>query len=732
MNKKAVIRFFLKYLLFFLCVSLLIIPSYIKYYKVWRDYEQSVAAATLARGLEAIDNQIYALIELSQTTYADSRYQLLFGRDTPIPVSDFSKLRQVQKNFTNILGIQPLVSDAGIVFRNDTVLTRYRSFFNSNYYGTFYTYNNSSYDTWQKTLYTRPLKAFLASAPVSSSDFGSYDSITFLCPWPSNFTVNPLGIFYSTLKLQAIVELLVPVEIAEKGFILLYDSQGELLMNHRYRTSEGFETIRLQGSLSGIRAEVGIPDSLISQRLAPVRQSIFLYFMAMVLLGILLATFFAYRSAYPIRRLIRTITRSSNAPRAENRAVNEYDYIANALAGLDNTVTAYARTLEAQKDILRIHAFDNALTNGLYSQKAFDVFMKLFPHFPMHYRLASISFASEESFFDRASSFETGLKEEIEARLPESVYVQSHGNHVLLLVLPGKPSSATDEAVWISALEGFQRHITDRFNTDFQIALSQSYDSLKSLPEALVQLRSLMRTAVSHPGAFTVLQRKSGIPGTASYPLLDLNRMQQVYTALLAGDGETVDSLLHMTLASIQEAGYLEESETEQVFKNFRSILLQVKSESPDPLETVFIPSYDPSLHITPLFASLATACQAICTKIGEEREKSKTAFTHLVCRFIQENIGSQELYAKMVATRFGISETTLQKIIRTASGKTFFDYVEDLRLEKAHGLLTESSMMINAIAEACGFSSSNSFYKAFKRRYGQPPGTFRKVLDKS
>jgi len=85
-------------------------------------------------------------------------------------------------------------------------------------------------------------------------------------------------------------------------------------------------------------------------------------------------------------------------------------------------------------------------------------------------------------------------------------------------------------------------------------------------------------------------------------------------------------------------------------------------------------------------------------------------------------------LYAKMAASEFGISETTLQKVIRNATGKSFFEYVEDLRLEKAKNLLKTTDENINAISAACGFSSHNSFYKAFKRRYSMSPSAVREV----
>ena len=74
------------------------------------------------------------------------------------------------------------------------------------------------------------------------------------------------------------------------------------------------------------------------------------------------------------------------------------------------------------------------------------------------------------------------------------------------------------------------------------------------------------------------------------------------------------------------------------------------------------------------------------------------------------------------VADHFNIAKATLQKIIKDSTGATLSVYINTLRLERAYRLLKEPGVSVQQVSEMCGFSSTNSFYKAFRRKYGFAP----------
>jgi transcriptional regulator GlxA family with amidase domain len=73
------------------------------------------------------------------------------------------------------------------------------------------------------------------------------------------------------------------------------------------------------------------------------------------------------------------------------------------------------------------------------------------------------------------------------------------------------------------------------------------------------------------------------------------------------------------------------------------------------------------------------------------------------------------------------MSPSNLRARFRTSCGVSLGKHMRELRLERARGLLTMSTIRVSEIAEQCGFTSLFSFSRAFRTRYGHPPLACRK-----
>jgi AraC-like DNA-binding protein len=77
------------------------------------------------------------------------------------------------------------------------------------------------------------------------------------------------------------------------------------------------------------------------------------------------------------------------------------------------------------------------------------------------------------------------------------------------------------------------------------------------------------------------------------------------------------------------------------------------------------------------------------------------------------------------VADKLHMSERTLQRQL-TQEGTSFRTVVDELRLQKAGGLLKRKELSLEAIAEMLGYTDVTNFTRAFKRWTGQTPSKFR------
>ena len=94
---------------------------------------------------------------------------------------------------------------------------------------------------------------------------------------------------------------------------------------------------------------------------------------------------------------------------------------------------------------------------------------------------------------------------------------------------------------------------------------------------------------------------------------------------------------------------------------------------------------------------------------------------------WLAQNFQNPEINAAMTAEQFKISKKYLSQFLKEQTGKSYTEYVEELRLDHAMQLLRTTDLNITDIAEQCGFSTANTFYKAFRRKYQLSPSAVRK-----
>jgi AraC family transcriptional activator of tynA and feaB len=97
------------------------------------------------------------------------------------------------------------------------------------------------------------------------------------------------------------------------------------------------------------------------------------------------------------------------------------------------------------------------------------------------------------------------------------------------------------------------------------------------------------------------------------------------------------------------------------------------------------------------------------------------------VCGIIKDRFTDPDLGPPEVAKDVGISLRYLQKLF-AVRGSTCSHFIQSLRLDHAAHLLHRRTLMqkrqpLSEIAYACGFLDYNNFARAFRHRFGYPPG---------
>ena len=97
---------------------------------------------------------------------------------------------------------------------------------------------------------------------------------------------------------------------------------------------------------------------------------------------------------------------------------------------------------------------------------------------------------------------------------------------------------------------------------------------------------------------------------------------------------------------------------------------------------------------------------------------------------YIDESFGDPALGISAVGSKFEMSGAYLSRLFADTIGSTIAAYITSVRIENARKMLKKDSMSVEEISEACGFLSSSTFIRLFKKIEGMTPGAYRKLCN--
>ena len=97
---------------------------------------------------------------------------------------------------------------------------------------------------------------------------------------------------------------------------------------------------------------------------------------------------------------------------------------------------------------------------------------------------------------------------------------------------------------------------------------------------------------------------------------------------------------------------------------------------------------------------------------------------THYILMNYMEKISVDD-----IAAAGSVSRSKCYHLFNEFEQQTPLDYLKDVRLKTAQGLLRDSKLKIIDISDACGFSYCNYFTQTFKKKYGVTPLGYRKRI---
>jgi len=172
-----------------------------------------------------------------------------------------------------------------------------------------------------------------------------------------------------------------------------------------------------------------------------------------------------------------------------------------------------------------------------------------------------------------------------------------------------------------------------------------------------------------------------------------------------------------------------------------------------DQLAVAFVETYDPALSCSAPFSLLINSscrnrinqwmemqegrqAQAVLSDLLQQltcKSEVVAAITTPEDKRLQKifdyihNHYSREIRLPKLALHVGMSDGSLCRFFKKATGEHFTDYVNKIRVDYAVRQLLETEDSVSEIGYSCGFNTIDYFIRIFKKLKGCTPGAYRK-----
>ncbi|MBJ6362543.1 response regulator [Paenibacillus sp. GCM10012307] len=190
--------------------------------------------------------------------------------------------------------------------------------------------------------------------------------------------------------------------------------------------------------------------------------------------------------------------------------------------------------------------------------------------------------------------------------------------------------------------------------------------------------------------------------------------VSQMKGALREGSGDKFLQLLGRWEQLLEKEECLTEQETKKIYEGFYFMMAESGKDSEEQAE---------ALHT---FAELSTYYRQLFQRLLPGKTNEYSQLVRSIIQYISEHY-HESLSLKQLGEQFHLSPNYLSRMFKQDVGKGMFEYINEVRIEKAKELLKDYQYKIYDVAEMVGFSNQAHFAIVFQKYTGVPPKQFRK-----
>lgn len=246
-------------------------------------------------------------------------------------------------------------------------------------------------------------------------------------------------------------------------------------------------------------------------------------------------------------------------------------------------------------------------------------------------------------------------------------------------------------------------------------------DADQNLGVLYSEINYLSRLTFLFPNQYVSPERLS-VETTENYVHETL--IQELVKAIITAD-RLKDAVAHYATYFYNNLAF-EEDVKWQMNQDYHFLIRQVRNQVTIDLQE-FTGSFSTEIFEATTFSELLVRLTNQLTQLSALVAESLNNIDIIseILHYIGKNY-VENLSLKTIAEKFNYNSAYLGKKFRKETGKSFVNYLEGIRMEKAAVLLTGSNLMVYEISEQVGYKNVDYFYKKFRQYYKISPNEYR------
>ena len=699
------------------CIMLFPLFHYCK--NIFSELKLEQARQQLDIGVTHLENTVTTIASTPEMLTNDTRFIAFRYKNPDYASIDFSVRKQLMDYINSLFFSSTLISDYALQFTDNIAVTSTTTFFDglNNYYPDYFCIAAFTYEEWEEILQTNK-SGFLPVYHIKTQ-IKEYDALIYAVPWGKH------AYFYVCINIADVKKEIIADSYSSIYYLSISDAKGNLLYTDLPADSTPCRTITQKTSTGSLSVTIHIPEPVFTENLKPLYFFLVTYFCLSTL--ILICSIFIYSklSTKPLMHIVDMLEHNNKLQDNDNLSSSEkagshsilygFHFIQNHLKQAASSLEHSRNVITSQQNILQARFFEKAISGSLITDQDIELFYSYFPGFPKEYRLVQLKlFVQNENegilYADALSTLQSFLQSEL-----TDAYCQQMNESELLLI-----TAQEDYADYCRTLN-FAINNINQLEPCYRIKgiASDSYHHPEELSSAYQQLQAL--DGLEFPEASYRVCTLEDRPHTKTGNFHTSNTLA-LYTAISYGNRE-------MALQTLQSYADALKEGNRYAYELIRSILQCINLEHPIQLMYVNLPAYSPNQELYELLKE--TVC-TFCSAIWPESTATTDPFVAEVMEYIDEHYTENSLCQTTLEDHFKCSSSKIQKAFKNNMDITVFDYIKKKRMELANELLLQNEKSISEIAQKCGFTNSNSFYKAYQSVYGFAPSITKESYKKN